>query len=86
MKTTYARGLGYPRECSYIYHVEHLSEALKIKVMKRYTLKVDNGDNMENIWSGDDYKDALHYEAIGIKHWGKDNVWLCDNLQEIAVG
>jgi hypothetical protein len=39
--------------------------------MKRYTLKVDNGDNMENIWSGDDYKDALHYEAIGIKHWGR---------------
>jgi hypothetical protein len=54
--------------------------------MKRYTLKVDNGDNMENIWSGDEYKDALHYEAIGIKHWGEDNVWICDNLQEIAVG
>ncbi len=54
--------------------------------MKRYTLKVDNGDNMENIWSGDEYKDALHYEAIAIKHWGKDVVWICDNMDEIAVG
>jgi hypothetical protein len=54
--------------------------------MKQYTLKVDNGDGIENIWSGNDINEAHHYESIGIKHWGKDNVWICDNLQEIMVG
>jgi hypothetical protein len=54
--------------------------------MKRYTLKVDNGDNIENIWSGNKMSHAIHYEAIAIKYWGKDAVWICDNLQEIMVG
>jgi hypothetical protein len=54
--------------------------------MKRYTLKVDNGDNIENIWSGDEMSDAIHYEAIAIKHWGSDAVWICNNMDEIAVG
>ena len=54
--------------------------------MKHYTLKVDNGDGIENIWSGNDIDEAHHYESIGIKYWGKDNVWICDNIQEIAVG
>ena len=38
--------------------------------MKRYTLKVDNGDGIENIWSGDDMSKAIHYEAIAQQHWG----------------
>ena len=52
-----------------------------------YTLKVhvDHG-HTENIWSGNDINDAHHYESIAIKQWGKDNVWVCDNIQEIAVG
>ena len=54
--------------------------------MNRYTLKVDNGDGIENIWSGNEMSDAIHYEAIGIKYWGSDAVWICDNIQEIAVG
>ena len=54
--------------------------------MKRYTLKVDNGDGIENIWSGDDMNDAHRYETKAIEYWGKDNVWICDNLQEIMVG
>ena len=58
----------------------------KIKVMKRYTLKVDNGDNIENIWAGNEMSDAIHYEAIAIKYWGKENVWVCDNLQEVMCG
>tara|TARA_B110000444_G_scaffold18252_1_gene15353 strand:+ start:91 stop:300 length:210 start_codon:yes stop_codon:yes gene_type:complete len=58
----------------------------KIKVMKRYTLKVDNGDGTEKIWSGDDLSTAIHYEAIAIKHWGSDAVWICDNLNELTVG
>ena len=54
--------------------------------MKIYTLKIDNGDSIENIWSGDDMDKALHYEAIAIKHWGRDAVWICNNMDEIAVG
>ena len=27
--------------------------------MKLYTLKVDNGDGIENIWSGNDIEDAF---------------------------
>ena len=53
----------------------------------RYTLRVDCGDGrIENIWSGSEMNDAMHYEAIAVKHWGKDNVWICDNLQEVMVG
>ena len=47
--------------------------------MKRYTLKVANGDGTENIWSGNEMSDAIHYEAIAIKDWGSDAVWICDN-------
>ena len=54
--------------------------------MKRYTLKVDNGDGIENIWAGNEMSDAIHYEAIAIKYWGKENVWVCDNLQEVMCG
>ena len=54
--------------------------------MKMYTLKVDNGDNIENIWSGNEMSDAIHYEGIAVKHWGRDAVWICNNLQEIMVG
>ena len=63
-----------------------LSITVKIKVML-YTLKVhvEHG-HIENIWSGNDINEAHHYESIGIKHWGKDNVWICDNVQEVMVG
>ena len=55
--------------------------------MKRYTLKVDNGDNIENIWSGDEMSKAIHYEAIAQQHWGEYGaVWICDNLNELTVG
>ena len=55
--------------------------------MKRYTLKVevDHG-HTETIWSGDDINEAHHYESIGIKHWGREAVWICDNLQEVMHG
>ena len=54
--------------------------------MKMYTLKVDNEDGIENIWSGNEMSDAIHYEAIAIKHWGREAVWICNNMDEIAVG
>ena len=63
-----------------------LSITVKIKVML-YTLKVhvEHG-HIENIWAGNEMSDAIHYEAIAIKHWGKDSVWICNNMDEIAVG
>jgi|TARA_B110000259_G_scaffold94881_1_gene109859 hypothetical protein len=55
--------------------------------MKRYTLKVDNGDRIENIWSGDDLETALHYEDIAKQAWlTYAEVWVCDNMQELTVG
>jgi hypothetical protein len=43
--------------------------------MKRFTLRVNCGNGqVENIWSGNEM------------HWGTDDVWICDNLQEILVG
>ena len=66
--------------------LEHVRADIKIKVMKLYTLKVDNGDGIENIWSGDYLETALHYEDIAVKHWGRDAVWICNNMDEIAVG
>ena len=56
-------------------------------VMSRYTLKVHCGNGqIENIWSGDEMSEAIRLKDIAIKHWGKDNVWVCDNMQEIMVG
>jgi hypothetical protein len=53
----------------------------------RYLLRVNCGNGqIENIWSGSEMSEAIHFEAIAIKHWGKDNVWICDNLQEVSVG
>ena len=43
--------------------------------MKRYTLKVDNGDGTEKIWSGDDLSTAIHYEG---------NTKLNDRITELA--
>lgn len=54
----------------------------------RYTLRVINPKNgqISNIWSGDEMSEAIHYEAIAIKHWGKENVWIADNVLELMVG
>ena len=56
--------------------------------MKRYTLKVsnDNSGQIENIWTGDDINDVLHYKKNAVAYWGRENVWIWDNLQEIMVG
>ena len=54
----------------------------------RYTLRVINPENgqISNIWSGGEMSEAIHYEAIAIKHWGKENVWIADNVLELMVG
>ena len=61
-------------------------QSIKIKVML-YTLKVhvEHG-HIENIWSGDDITDAQLYEAKAIEYWGRRDVWICDNVQEVMVG
>jgi hypothetical protein len=49
----------------------------------RYTLRVHCGNGqIENIWSGMEMSEAIHYEAIAIKHWGEDNVWYKCGIQE----
>jgi len=56
--------------------------------MKLYTLKVDNGDNIENIWSGNDINKALHYEAIAqtVLEFGRlDAVWICNNMDVLDI-
>ncbi len=65
---------------------EYINE-LERNQMKMYTLKVeiDHG-HIENIWSGNEMSDAIHYEAIAIKQWGRDAVWICNNMDEITVG
>ena len=53
----------------------------------RYTLRVNGGNGqIENIWSGNEMSEAIHFEAIAIKHWGRDNVWIADAVTEISVG
>ena len=57
--------------------------------MKRYTLKVDNGNGVENIWLGNEMSDAIHYETIAEQQFGKSGgamIWICDNMQELTVG
>jgi hypothetical protein len=53
----------------------------------RYILKVNCGNGqIENIWSGNEVSEVIRLEAIAIKHWGKDNVWICDCLMEMLAG
>jgi len=59
----------------------------RLRDMKRYTLRVNCGNGqIENIWSGNEMSEAIHFEAIAIKHWGRDNVWIADAVTEILVG
>ena len=55
--------------------------------MRRYTVKVDSGNGIENLWSGDDMSKAIRYETIAQQAWGSfAEVWICDNMQELTVG
>lgn len=54
--------------------------------MSRYTLRVHYGGQIKNIWFGSKLSEAIRQEDIAIKRWGKDNVWICDNLEEMMVG
>ena len=67
--------------------LEHVSATFKIKVMKLYTVKVHNEHGTQNFWSGNDMSKAMHYETVVKQHYGEHGeVWICNNMDEIAVG
>lgn len=51
-----------------------------------YTVKINNEGVITNDLHTNDYFEALHHESDAIITYGKDNVWICDNVQEIMVG
>jgi hypothetical protein len=52
----------------------------------RYTVKLFKWDVIRNVINTDDLSRANKIEQYLINEYGKDNVWICDNLQEIMVG
>lgn len=56
--------------------------------MLRFTLKgVDKETGLiSNLMSTNDENQAMAFENKAIAIWGKENVWICDNIQEIMVG
>lgn len=51
-----------------------------------YTVKVLKWDSIQNIHHTNDLTEANELVQYQAKQWGKDRVWVCDNLQEIMVG
>jgi len=62
-----------------------LSKELADAVAKSFDVK-PGVDRTKIDTMGNEMSEAIHFEAIAIKHWGKDNVWICDNHQEVLVG
>ena len=55
--------------------------------MKLYTVKVHNEHGTQNFWSGNDMSKAMHYETVVKQHYGEHGeVWICNTMDEIAVG
>ena len=54
--------------------------------MKHFTLRVDNGYGIENIWTGDSLEEAIKFEDKASALFGRDNVWICDNVMEAMCG
>ena len=48
--------------------------------MKRYTIKLVVGENITNIYSTNDFKEALKFERYYRKNYGSDKVWMVDNF------
>jgi len=57
----------------------------KIKVML-YTVKIVDEGVIENDLHTDNYDEAIQHESYAANVYGKDNVWICDNIQEIMCG
>jgi len=52
----------------------------------RYTVKLVKWDVVRNVINTNDITRANEIEQYLIKEYGKDKVWICDNLQEVMVG
>ena len=51
-----------------------------------YTVKLFKWGEIRNAIHTNDYSKANKIEQYLKPIYGKDNVWICDNIQEIAVG
>ena len=71
--------------CTWLPEVRVVHLQGKIKVM-RYTVKLFKWDVIRNVINTDDISRANKIEQYLINEYGKDNVWICDNLQEVMVG
>ena len=52
----------------------------------RYTVKLFKSEVIRNVINTDDFYRAHEIEQDLINEYGRDNVWVCDNLQEMMVG
>ena len=52
----------------------------------RYTVKLVKWDVIRNVINTNDITRANEIEQYLIKEYGRDKVWICDNLQEVMVG
>ena len=51
----------------------------------RYTVKLFT-DRIVNVMASDDLSEVVVTEHYYRNLYGKDKVWICDNIQEILVG
>jgi len=51
-----------------------------------YTVKIVDEGVITNDLHTDSYVEACQHESYAGNVYGKDNVWICDNLMEIFVG
>lgn len=52
----------------------------------QYTVKLFKWGEIRNVTHTDDISKANQIEQYLKPIYGKDNVWICDNLQEVMVG
>ena len=52
----------------------------------RYTVKIVDEGVITNDLNTESYVEACQHESYAANVYGKENVWICDNLQEIMVG
>jgi len=66
--------------------LEQVSTGVKIKVMRQYTVKVDSGNGVQNVWTGDNLGRAHYTERVTDEAWGgKAMVWVYDNINKEEV-
>ena len=51
-----------------------------------YTVKLNKWGSIRNVINTNDYSRAMEFEQYLAKEYGRDKVWICDNLQEVMVG